>query len=447
MQHPLLPTLYDEKLFDLCPNDRWDRCYIWLHKQPLFLWQIALSYKIFGINEFALRLPGILLSCMLVYAGYRSGKILRNENTGYYTGVLLLSSDYWMRLVSGRIELDQNDVAFIAYISFSFWAWFEYLHSQKTYWLLLAGLFAGCAVMCKWLVGLLFYLPFGLHSLIENKFHFRKYSGLFLSVAMTLLIALPWQILSFSWYPFEAKVAFELNARHFTEAIDGHRGSYFYHFELLPTLFGTFTPVLLLPSALLFYRRAKWKNIVLLLLVTIIFVYLFFSVAVTKMPSFTNILVLPMYLSLAFLLDYSEEKLSLFNTPTHRKAILMSLAALLVLVWRMDVLTIVGGQGLLGAEKDSSYIASLQHNKLLFKNLHLPARTVLFNVPGRHSVEAMFYSGVSAYPIVPSQEQCDELLQQQYNIAIFEHGNNPIPNFVRNNPKVLMIKDTVHFCE
>ena len=45
MNHPLMPTLYDNPVVNMA-YDRWDRYHIWLHKQPLFLWQIALSFKL-----------------------------------------------------------------------------------------------------------------------------------------------------------------------------------------------------------------------------------------------------------------------------------------------------------------------------------------------------------------------------------------------------------------
>ena len=60
MHHPLMPTLYDDTVVSM-DYDRWDRYHIWLHKQPLFLWQIALSFKLFGISEFTLRLPNVVL--------------------------------------------------------------------------------------------------------------------------------------------------------------------------------------------------------------------------------------------------------------------------------------------------------------------------------------------------------------------------------------------------
>src|SRR3989304_1111089 len=56
MQNPFTPMMYANPVLDYDYTQWWSN-HVWLHKQPLFLWCIAISYKIFGLNEFALRLP------------------------------------------------------------------------------------------------------------------------------------------------------------------------------------------------------------------------------------------------------------------------------------------------------------------------------------------------------------------------------------------------------
>src|SRR2546422_780157 len=73
MAHPLKPTLYEETIVSMVYDDNWSRYHVWLHKQPLFMWQMALSFKIFGVNEFAARFPSVLLCCLAVYGSYRTG--------------------------------------------------------------------------------------------------------------------------------------------------------------------------------------------------------------------------------------------------------------------------------------------------------------------------------------------------------------------------------------
>lgn len=42
----------------------WAYCHVWMHKQPLFMWQMALSIKTFGTSLFAVRLPSVLLHAL-----------------------------------------------------------------------------------------------------------------------------------------------------------------------------------------------------------------------------------------------------------------------------------------------------------------------------------------------------------------------------------------------
>jgi 4-amino-4-deoxy-L-arabinose transferase len=73
INHPFRPTLYDTPLL---PYDyfNWPGNHIWLHKQPMALWLMAGSMKLFGINEIALRLPSILMSTAGIWMMWFTGK-------------------------------------------------------------------------------------------------------------------------------------------------------------------------------------------------------------------------------------------------------------------------------------------------------------------------------------------------------------------------------------
>jgi 4-amino-4-deoxy-L-arabinose transferase len=230
MKHPLIPTLYDDPVVNMAYN-KWDRFHIWIHKQPLFLWQIALSFKLFGISEFSLRIPDIVLGSVLVFAGYRSGKLLINKRVGYLTGILILSTNYLVELLEGRQGLDHNDFSFMVYVSLSLWSLIEYQCTKKRYWIYLIGIFSGFAILCKWLVGLLVYLGWVVIKMRQKMFKPSQYKDLLNALFITLLIALPWQIYTFVWYPVEAIKAYNLNILHFLTPLDGHTGTFWYHFE------------------------------------------------------------------------------------------------------------------------------------------------------------------------------------------------------------------------
>jgi 4-amino-4-deoxy-L-arabinose transferase-like glycosyltransferase len=445
MHHPLKPTLYDEKIVNMVYDDNWGRYHIWLHKQPLFMWQMMLSYKIFGVNEFAMRFPSVILSCLTVYAAYRSGKILGNKNVGFYAGFLFVTSVYLMKLISGRVELDQNDTVFLTYISLSIWAWLEYYHTKKIFWVFLVGVFSGFAILCKWLVGLLVYMTWGVYSIFENKFQIKKYKGILLALLITIIVALPWQILILNWYPAEAKFSLELNGKHFTEPVDGHEGPFSYHFTLIDRLFGDFVTYLIIPAFIIFYFKTTNKKACISMFISVLAVYLFFSFAATKMPSFTIVVMLPIFLALAFLMDFLFSSVEKLNLSKGDNVFIISSLLLLLTYFRMDFCALYTVKSFSDVD-DVYYRDALTHNKKIFQNLSLlPANTVVFNDP--HYVETMYYSGFPAYKFLPSLEQYNDMKQKKRVIAYFRPLNNSIPQYLREDKEVIVIKDTIRICQ
>ena len=113
--NPLKPTLYSTPLLEY-DYKNWTANHIWLHKQPLFLWQIALSLKLFGINTLAVRIPSILLHAILALMIFRIGKISNSERVGYYGALFFTVAYYPLELVSARFSTDHNDLSFLFYI-------------------------------------------------------------------------------------------------------------------------------------------------------------------------------------------------------------------------------------------------------------------------------------------------------------------------------------------
>ena len=116
VDNPFTPLLYKKPLvpYDL---NAWCCNSVWLHKQPLFMWQMALSMKLFGANEFAMRLPSAFLGALTVLLVYRITILLTNhKNTAIIAGLLMCFSPYQLEMISGQIGMDHDDIAFCFYI-------------------------------------------------------------------------------------------------------------------------------------------------------------------------------------------------------------------------------------------------------------------------------------------------------------------------------------------
>jgi 4-amino-4-deoxy-L-arabinose transferase-like glycosyltransferase len=438
MTHPFFPTLYDDPVVNM-PYDRWDRYHIWLHKQPLFLWQIAACFRLFGPSEFPLRLPSVLLGTLVVLAAYRSGKLLVNKNTGYFTALLIITSTFLLELISGRQELDQNDFAFFAYISLSIWAFIEYYFTGKKRWLLLTAVFSGCAVLCKWVVGLLVYLGWFIIRLQEKKNTFSAFRDLILAFSVSLLVSVPWQLYIFSRFPSEALQAYRFNVNHFSIPLDGHSGDFLYHFNLFNVIYGHFASWLIFPAMLAFYFRIRDKKLFYALNAMVIAVYIFFSMTATKMPAFTTVVSLIIFIMLGCLADWIISFAGKASLPKAFPKAVLIVSFFLMLFLRFDFT---------GFEKrhsrwkaNTSQTSVLIHNKKIFSSLELPDNTVLFNVLGRHYIEAMFYLGFPAYNFIPSESQFADMKNKNRRVAIFAPDNGMLPSYMQNDSTVIIIHE------
>ena len=87
INHPFTPTLYDTPVLPYNFQD-WSSSHIWLHKQPVPLWSISISLYLFGINEFAVRFPSIILSTLGIWLIYQVASYFFNKKTGYIAAFL-----------------------------------------------------------------------------------------------------------------------------------------------------------------------------------------------------------------------------------------------------------------------------------------------------------------------------------------------------------------------
>jgi 4-amino-4-deoxy-L-arabinose transferase len=440
MRHPLMPTLYDDPVVKMA-YDKWDTSQIWIHKQPLFLWQIALSFKLFGISEFSLRIPDVVLGTVLVYAGYRTGSLLINKRVGYLTGILIISTNYLVELLEGRQGLDHNDFSFMVYVSLSLWSMVEYHYTKKRYWIYIIGVFSGFAILCKWLVGLLVYFGWFVIKVRQKMFRPAQYKDLLIALLITLLIALPWQIYTFICYPTEAIQAFNLNSLHFIIPVEGHDGSIWYHFEKFGSIYGMLATFLIIPAFYVLYKNCRDKTPVISFFCMVAAVYLFFSFASTKMPSFTIVVAMIILLAFATLLDYLIQSINQYVKSKGFRNLIFVLLVILIVLIRFDIG--VFGERHTISNSSLDYTQDLLHNKEVFTSLKLPDNSVLFNVRCRFYIEAMFYTGLPAYNFIPTFEQYHDLKLKGRRIAIFKPGNLNLPSYLVSDPNVIIISKEI----
>ena len=446
MSNPLMPTLYSNPLVEYDYRN-WTGNYIWLHKPPLFLWQIALSLKLFGINELAVRIPSIIMHAITTLMIYRIGKISYNTNVGYYGALFFSVAYYPLELVAGRYATDHNDVAFLFYVTASFWAWFEYQFSQKKYWLIFIGIFSGCAVLVKWLVGLLIYSLWLISLGINDKKKWLKWKSYFpivYSLLFSMLVFLPWQIFIFYKYPQEAKYENLLNVKHFFEPLEGHEGNFWFHFNAIKNIYGSgdAIPFLLLIGLFLLIKNSVAKIYGVAILSAIVIIYGFYTIAATKMVAFCIIVSPFAFLGLGALIDSLTNLLTSKIKLNNFELLFRSIASIVICFFLINLSKIQNYHTTWKPYDNCNRESELAEMLLIRKlpNILHNDRYVIFNTNTRLNghIPIMFYTNYIAYDFTPTEKQIDVIKNKMYKIAILDSG--VLPDFIRNDKDIIKIE-------
>lgn len=123
-------------------------------KPPLFIWFQAISMSVFGVNEFAARLPNALCGIVTLLVLFRIGTRLKSETFGVLWALAYIGSILpHLYFRSGIIDPWFNLFIFLGLDQFIQMASIDATKSSKH--AILSGLFLGLAVMTKGPVGVL----------------------------------------------------------------------------------------------------------------------------------------------------------------------------------------------------------------------------------------------------------------------------------------------------
>ena len=158
----------------------------YFEKPVLFYWMNALSFKLFGENEFAARFPTVLMAVLGALLTYVIAKSIYSHNTALFSSVILLTMLFY--LVVGRINIIDMTLSFFITLSLTgFWL--------KRYWLFYAGM--ALALLSKGLIGVIF--PGAVvfwYIVLTRQWHlFKEVATNGRGIIIFLIVSLPWFIL------------------------------------------------------------------------------------------------------------------------------------------------------------------------------------------------------------------------------------------------------------
>ena len=161
-------------------------------KPPLSTWLSALSMEVFGVNEFAVRLPYLIATSILVII---VSKFTSHKNSIYLSGFILMTIPEFL-LHAGVVSTDTMLSFCVAMIFLSFWKAIN--HDKLSYWGYLIFAFIGLGLLTKGPLILILTVP----PIFIWVIYFGEYKKFFKQVPLitgsilSLAIAVPWYYLA-----------------------------------------------------------------------------------------------------------------------------------------------------------------------------------------------------------------------------------------------------------
>lgn len=282
----ITPYLYDKPQFE---------------KPILFYWLVELSYRIFGVNEFAARFPSSVFGLIGVVCIYFFGSLLFNRRVGVLSAAILATNVEYVVLSRSCI----TDMVLFALMLFSAYFFFQGYIKGKNIFYVLSSISLALATLTKGPVAIVLFTSIMLIYLFSSrdlKF-LRQVPILLLYAAVFVVVTAPWYI---AIYKIHGKNFVEVflgfhNVTRFLES-EHKIGSQFYY--NIPIVLGGFFPwSAFLPFGLWYAfkiissKGKDEKNRIIFLLIWFFVIFAFFSISSTKLPTY----IFPSFISLALI--------------------------------------------------------------------------------------------------------------------------------------------------
>ena len=171
----------------------------YMEKPPLVYWTIAASYKVFGVHDWAARIPIALSAMGLAWLTAAFGTWAFGKRAGFYAG-LCLATCIGLFLFT-RILIPDAMQAFT--IALAMWAFLRALDDeerQPRIWALVFGAALGTGLLLKSLIAVVFPVGAAVLYLLVTRQLFSlqvwKRLHVFSAALVAIVIAAPWHILA-----------------------------------------------------------------------------------------------------------------------------------------------------------------------------------------------------------------------------------------------------------
>jgi len=316
--------------------ERGDYLSTWLNGQPrydkpiLIYWLQAASVRVFGLDEFALRLPSALAAAAWIAAILAFARRFLGRDTAYAAAFIAAGTAGVTVIGRGAIA----DALLNLFLALSMFDIVRYAGDPRPAWRRRIFLWIGLGLLTKGPVALLVpggasLLAFALQGRLAGWWRaVRDPAGW----AILLAVAMPWYLLEYERRgdAFLAGFFLRHNVERYLAPLQGHGGGPLYY---LPVIL-----VLLLPYSGLFVRalpglrRMRAAPLDTFLWCWFLFVLLFFSLAGTKLPHYLLYGATPLFILMARERHALRSNLLAFAPPLLFLALVAALPRLLAVL-------------------------------------------------------------------------------------------------------------------
>ncbi len=159
----------------------------YLDKPPLLFWLSSTSYAIFGISNFAFKLPSLLFAFLAIFSTYRLARLYYSFSTAYIAALMLASCQMFFVFVNDV----RTDTILTGSVIFAIWQLAAFIKSGKYLHCFLGFIGVGLAMLSKGPIGLMIpVFAFGTEIFLKRNwkliFKWQWLSGL---VIVALMLA------------------------------------------------------------------------------------------------------------------------------------------------------------------------------------------------------------------------------------------------------------------
>ena len=163
----------------------------YLDKPPMLFWLSSLSMYFFGINDFAFRLPSILMAILAIYSTYKF-TLLYYSNEIAILAALVLASTQAMFLITHDVR---TDTMLMAWVILAIWQFAIWLNNRKWHSLIIAFSAVAFGMMTKGPIALMVPIfSFAPHMLIHRNFKMLFRWEYLVGLVIIIILLIPMDI-------------------------------------------------------------------------------------------------------------------------------------------------------------------------------------------------------------------------------------------------------------